>query len=99
MKAQCVRCLRVFEPKQNQLYCSGECRSKASYERQESMSRQFWQSTESVSIIGYQTLISRLNLGLGSAVSVLIFVCVLIIATLFVKGFGTSLAQQRGEAP
>lgn len=50
MKAQCVRCLRVFEPKQNQLYCSGECRSKASYERQESMSRQFWQSTESVSI-------------------------------------------------
>lgn len=57
------------------------------------------QNTESVSIIGYQTLISRLNLGLGSAVSVLIFACVLIIATLFVKGFGTSLAQQRGEAP
>lgn len=57
------------------------------------------QNTESVSIIGYQTLISRLNLGLGSAVSVLIFLCVLIIAFLFVKGFGTSLAQQRGEAP
>jgi multiple sugar transport system permease protein len=57
------------------------------------------QNTESVSIIGYQTLISRLNLGLGSAVSVLIFVCVLIIAFVFVKGFGTSLAQQRGEAP
>jgi multiple sugar transport system permease protein len=57
------------------------------------------QDTETVSIIGYQTLISRLNLGLGSAVSVLIFACVLIIAFLFVKGFGTSLAQQRGEAP
>ena len=55
------------------------------------------QGTESVSIIGYQTLISRLNLGLGSAVSVLIFLCVLAIAFVFVKGFGTSLAQQRGE--
>jgi multiple sugar transport system permease protein len=57
------------------------------------------QQTETVSIIGYQTLISRLNLGLGSAVSVLIFVCVLLIAFAFVKGFGTNLAQQRGEAP
>ncbi len=56
------------------------------------------QNTETVSILGYQTLIGRLNLGLGSAVSVLIFLCVIIIATLFVKGFGTSLAQQRGEA-
>ena len=47
--------------------------------------------TESVSILGYNQLISRLNLGLGSAVSVLIFICVLIIAFLFVKGFGTSV--------
>lgn len=47
------------------------------------------QKTESVSILGYQQLISRLNLGLGSAVSVLIFICVLIIATIFVKGLGT----------
>ena len=46
------------------------------------------QSTETLSILGYNTLITRLNLGLGSAVSVLIFVCVLIIAFLFVKGFG-----------
>jgi multiple sugar transport system permease protein len=57
------------------------------------------QGTENVSILGYKTLVSRLNLGLGSAVSVLIFVCVVVIAFLFVKGFGTSLAQQRGEAP
>ncbi len=57
------------------------------------------QNTENVSILGYKTLVSRLNLGLGSAVSVLIFACVLIIAFLFVKGFGTNLAQQRGEAP
>jgi multiple sugar transport system permease protein len=53
--------------------------------------------TETVSILGYNQLFNRLNLGIGSAVSVLIFVCVIIIAVLFVKGFGTSLSQQRGE--
>ena len=47
--------------------------------------------TESVSILGYNQLISRLNLGLGSAVSVLIFIAVLIIAFLFVRGFGTAV--------
>lgn len=51
------------------------------------------QSTESVSIVGYQQLLSRLNLGLGSAVSVLIFLLVLLIATAFVKGFGTAVPK------
>ena len=46
--------------------------------------------TQSVSILGYDQLIARLNLGLGSAVSVLIFLCVLIIAFLFIKGLGVS---------
>jgi multiple sugar transport system permease protein len=54
-------------------------------------------NTETVSILGYNQLFNRLNLGIGSAVSVLIFLCVIIIAAVFVKGFGTSLAQQRGE--
>jgi multiple sugar transport system permease protein len=54
-------------------------------------------SLETVSVLGYNALLNRLNLGLGSAVSVLIFLCVTLIAFLFVKGFGTSLAQQRGE--
>jgi len=53
------------------------------------------QDTESVSILGFNQLISRLNLGLGSAVSVLIFLCVLIIAFLFVKGFGVRMAEGR----
>jgi multiple sugar transport system permease protein len=53
--------------------------------------------TESVSILGYNVLINRVNLGLGSAVSILIFMCVILIAILFVKGLGTSTAQQRGE--
>ena len=34
------------------------------------------QKTETVSIVGYNTIITRLNLGLGSAVSVMIFLCV-----------------------
>jgi multiple sugar transport system permease protein len=54
-------------------------------------------NTESVSILGYNQLLNRLNLGVGSAVSVLIFLCVLVIATVFVKVFGANLAQQRGE--
>jgi multiple sugar transport system permease protein len=53
--------------------------------------------TETLSILGYNTLITRLNLGLGSAVSVVMFGLVLIIAFLFVKGFGANLSQQRGE--
>ena len=52
------------------------------------------QGTEVVSITGYNTLITRLNLGLGSAVSVLIFACVLGIAALFVKGFGADLGEE-----
>ena len=52
MKAQCLRCMRVFEPKQNQKWCSAECRSKASYEFQESTSRQFWHSIAPVSLVG-----------------------------------------------
>jgi multiple sugar transport system permease protein len=49
------------------------------------------QDTQSVSILGYDQLISRLNLGLGSAVSVLIFLMVLVIAAVFVKGFGAAV--------
>ncbi|MGZ4999809.1 MAG: carbohydrate ABC transporter permease [Methylomonas sp.] len=55
------------------------------------------QDTETVSIIGYNTLIVRLNLGLGSAVSVLIFICVLLIAWLFIKVFGATLIRTPGD--
>jgi multiple sugar transport system permease protein len=53
------------------------------------------QNTESVSILGYNQLISRTNLGLGSAVSVLIFISVLIIAFLFVRVLGVRMAEGR----
>lgn len=52
--------------------------------------------TETVSVLGYNTLIVSLNLGLGSAVSVLIFFSVLIIAVLLIKGFNIPVAN-RGE--
>jgi multiple sugar transport system permease protein len=55
------------------------------------------QGTETVSIVGYDALITRLNLGLGSAVSVLIFVCVLGIAVLYVRGFGMRLGGRGDE--
>ncbi|HEX6228623.1 MAG TPA: sugar ABC transporter permease [Solirubrobacterales bacterium] len=53
------------------------------------------QDTESVSILGFNQLISRLNLGLGSAVSVLIFICVLAIAFFYVKVLGTRTEEGR----
>jgi len=53
------------------------------------------QDTESVSILGFNQLISRLNLGLGSAVSVLIFICVLAIAFFFVRGLGARAQEGR----
>jgi multiple sugar transport system permease protein len=46
--------------------------------------------TGSVSIIGYDNLFEALNLGIGSTISVLIFIAVAIIAVIFIKGFGTA---------
>jgi trehalose/maltose transport system permease protein len=47
-------------------------------------------NTGSVSILGYDNLFTALNLGIGSAISILIFICVAIIAFLFIKGFGAA---------
>jgi len=47
-------------------------------------------NTGSVSILGYDNLFKAFNLGLGSAISVLIFVCVAIIAFIYIKLFGAS---------
>ncbi|MET9735483.1 sugar ABC transporter permease [Streptomyces sp. NPDC006458] len=46
--------------------------------------------TGSVSILGYDNLFTALNLGIGSTVSVLIFICVAIIAFTFVRLFGAA---------
>jgi multiple sugar transport system permease protein len=53
--------------------------------------------TESVSFLTYRQTITRTELGLGSAVSVLLFLSVVLIAALFVKGFKVDLSRVRGE--
>ena len=47
-------------------------------------------NTGSVSLLGYNNLFKGFNVGLGSAISVLIFVCVGLIAALFLKLFGAA---------
>src|SRR6478609_7951593 len=47
-------------------------------------------TTETVSVLGYLQLVNRLNLGLGSAVAILIFICVMIIAFIFFRFLGAS---------
>lgn len=48
------------------------------------------QDTQSVSILTYDNLLRGLNLGIGSTMSVLVFISVAIIAFIFVKLFGTA---------
>jgi multiple sugar transport system permease protein len=50
-------------------------------------------NTETVSVLGYQQLINRLNLGLGSAVSILIFLCVILIAFGYTKALGSPASR------
>ncbi len=54
-------------------------------------------NTQTISGLGYNALISRVNLGLGSAISILLFLMIIAIAVLFVKGFNTNLGTVKGE--
>ena len=56
------------------------------------------QDTESSSFLTYRQVIAQFQLGLGSALSVLLFLTVLLLAWLIVKLFRVDLAQARGEA-
>ena len=56
-------------------------------------------NTGSVSILGYDNLFKAFNLGLGSAISVLIFLSVAIIAFIYIKLFGAAApGSDDGEA-
>jgi multiple sugar transport system permease protein len=55
------------------------------------------QNTESSSFLTYRQVIEQFQLGLGSALSVLLFLSVLILAFGIVKLFKVDLAQARGE--
>lgn len=52
--------------------------------------------TEVLSLLAYRTSITRLEIGLGSAISVLLFICVIIISFIAVKGFKVDLAGSQG---
>jgi multiple sugar transport system permease protein len=54
--------------------------------------------TEVVSFLAYRQTISRLEIGLGSAVSVLIFLSVVLISFTVIRLFKVDLAKARGEA-
>jgi trehalose/maltose transport system permease protein len=56
------------------------------------------QGTETVSFLAYRQMIGRTALGLGAAVSMLLFLCVVSIAFAFVRGFRVDLGQVRGDA-
>jgi multiple sugar transport system permease protein len=55
------------------------------------------QNTESSSFLTYRQAIEQFQLGMGSALSVLLFLTVLLLAYLIVKFFRGNLAQARGE--
>jgi multiple sugar transport system permease protein len=50
--------------------------------------------TRSVSILNYDQLFTALNLGIGSAMAVLIFLSVAVIGFVFIKGFGAAAPGQ-----
>ena len=53
--------------------------------------------TETLSFLAYRQNVTLVNLGAGSAVSVLLFLTVVVIAFVFIKGFKTDLSQVRGD--
>jgi multiple sugar transport system permease protein len=55
------------------------------------------ENTESVSILAYRQTVSRTEIGLGSAVSILLFLSVLLICLVFIKVLRTPVGRVRGE--
>lgn len=53
--------------------------------------------TETLSFLAYRQNVTLVNLGAGSAVSVLLFATVVLIAFVFIKVFRTDLSQVRGD--
>jgi multiple sugar transport system permease protein len=54
------------------------------------------QGTETLSFLTYRQTITRTAIGLGDAVGVLLFLSVVLIAAIFIKGFGVDLSRVRG---
>lgn len=54
-------------------------------------------STESISVYAYKTLFEQQNFGAGSALSVIVFVAVAIISTIFIKLIGSELFAEKAS--
>lgn len=54
-------------------------------------------STESISIYAYKVMFGQLNFGAGSALSVIVFICVAIISAIYIKILGSDLIESRGK--
>ncbi|MFZ3451855.1 carbohydrate ABC transporter permease [Arthrobacter sp. 7Tela_A1] len=52
--------------------------------------------TETLSLLAYRTSITRLEIGMGSAISVLLFLCVILICFIAIKLFKVDLTGARG---
>lgn len=55
------------------------------------------QKTETLSFLTYRQYVTRVELGMGASVAVLLFLSVLLIAFIFIKGFKTDLSAVRGD--
>ncbi len=55
------------------------------------------QKTQTLSFLTYQQTITRTAIGLGDAVGVLLFLSVVLIAVVFIRGFRVDLSQVRGD--
>jgi multiple sugar transport system permease protein len=55
------------------------------------------QKTETLSFLTYRQTITRTAIGLGDAVGVLLFLSVVLIALVFIRGFKVDLSQVRGD--
>ena len=53
--------------------------------------------TETLSLLAYRTSIGRLEIGLGSAISVILFACVMLIALVAIKIFKVDLTGGSGK--
>lgn len=53
------------------------------------------QGTSSLSVLAYNATINRVQIGMGSALSVILFLCVVLIALVFIKVFKVDLAEGR----
>lgn len=52
-------------------------------------------STETISILAYKVMFSQTNFGGGSALAVIVFICVAIISTIYIKFLGADLISDR----